>query len=748
MNSSASSSNGQIENEPFLLDSENTVSESQASQGRGCSVEKTRIAGEWEAEARCLADWAFARLVMRRDVYGLALKDGKRITGHAPVSVELLTRHFRGEISIGFHPINPEHECKWMAFDVDAHDTAADVGINWQCVEVIASALKEFRLEPLICDSDGKGGYHVFCFLKKPIGASVAKWLGTSILARLQQNGLPKVEFFPKQDKITVSAPFGNWLRAPGKHHKRDHWTRLRKWDGDWLQGTKAIRLLVAQAGDDPSPLLQSHDQHCRSFASETATTRPRLARSGNERPDEARVRAALDYVRNSDVHYDVWLGVGMSLNDWDSVQGLPLWLEWSAQSRKHNESICRAKWNSFAPGGGLTIASIFDEAIGNGWDPKKQGHVAPSLGKSERGNLNGSRLLPCPRKVKLISFQDIKEEKVEWLWYPRLPLGMVTIFAGAPKVGKTFVTLGIAASVSRGAPLPLDGPRSPCSVIILSAEDDPARTLKPRLRAAGANMSRIHFLKSVILNDGSEALPSLLSDMEAIEVAAKDLEELKLIIIDPVTAFMDGMDDNANTKVRSVLFPLSEMAKRINAAMVLVTHVNKSSTKDAQQKVIGSIAYTAAARMNFLFTKHKDDPTKQRRLMLDNGCNLAAETPTLGYRIGDSGEGPAIQWEQDTLSITAEEALVENIPEEDHADKDEQQDCKTWLKEALRTGPQAARRVIDKAKDVGFPEKTVRRAKKALCVISDRSGFTKKASWKWRLPPEDKPFEDGQIPR
>jgi putative DNA primase/helicase len=87
----------------------------------------------------------------------------------------------------------------------------------------------------------------------------------------------------------------------------------------------------------------------------------------------------------------------------------------------------------------------------------------------------------------------------------------MLTLFAGDPKLGKSYVALALAAAVSRGSPLPDSGPLDrPASVIVMSAEDDPARTIVPRLTAAGADRARIHLFDTVLLDEGREALPSL----------------------------------------------------------------------------------------------------------------------------------------------------------------------------------------------------------------------------------------------
>ena len=192
-----------------------------------------------------------------------------------------------------------------------------------------------------------------------------------------------------------------------------------------------------------------------------------------------------------------------------------------------------------------------------------------------------------------------------------------------------------------------------------MSAEDDPSRTIIPRLKAAGADLSRVHILESVVLEGGREALPSLRADMAHVAAAADRLGDCRLIVIDPVSAYLGGVDDHRNAEVRGILSPLKAMAERLNAAVVLLSHLSKGGSANPQQRVIGSIAYVGACRANFLFVKDREDPTGRRVLMLDNGGNLGRPAPTLAYNIDDRGEGPRVEWLDDPVPITAEEALA-----------------------------------------------------------------------------------------
>jgi len=160
----------------------------------------------------------------------------------------------------------------------------------------------------------------------------------------------------------------------------------------------------------------------------------------------------------------------------------------------------------------------------------------------------------------------------------------MITMFAGDPKLGKSYVTLAMAAALSRGLPLPMgELPDRPGSTILMSAEDNPARTIVPRLTAAGADLAKVHLLESVILANGAETLPSLRADIDVITAVAAQLGDCRLIVIDPVSAYLKGVDDNRNAVLRGVLTPLYRLAERLGAAVVLVSHLRKGGLGQRQ---------------------------------------------------------------------------------------------------------------------------------------------------------------------
>ncbi len=308
-------------------------------------------------------------------------------------------------------------------------------------------------------------------------------------------------------------------------------------------------------------------------------------------------------------------------------------------------------------------------------------------------------------RGVRMKCVVEFEARDVEWLWADRVPLGMLTMFAGDPKLGKSFVTLAMAAALSRGLALPQsDLPSRPGSTILMSAEDDPTRTIAPRLAAAGADSSKIHVIESVIVANGSETLPCLRVDVDAISAAAGRLGDCRMIVIDPVTAYLKGVDDNRNAALRGVLAPLKNLAERLGAAVVLVSHLTKGGSANGKHRVSGSIAYVGACRVKFLFVPDPRDPACRRVLMLDNGGNVAPLAPTLAYTIdAQSGRGPQVVWSDEPVAITVKEALRPGVEMPARDDEHELGDCAEWLRETLAGGRVPAAELRHACQEAGF---------------------------------------------
>jgi hypothetical protein len=330
----------------------------------------------------------------------------------------------------------------------------------------------------------------------------------------------------------------------------------------------------------------------------------------------------------------------------------------------------------------------------------------------------------------------QIEPREVEWLWADRVPLGMITMFAGDPKLGKSLVTLAMAAAVSRGQALPQsDAPCAPGSTILMSAEDDATRTIVPRLMAAGADRSKIHVLHSVIQSDGNERLPNLRADIAAITAAAESLRDCRLIVIDPISAYLGGGDDNRNAMVRGVLSPLKILAERLQAAVVLVSHLTKGTSASDKYRVAGSIAYVGASRANFLFVADPTDPAGRRVLMLDNGGNVSPLASPLAYTIEDDGKpGPRLRWSDQPVALLVDNSARASGGTRTGDEAPALDRCDQWLKDALASGRVPAAELQRAGEAAGFSRSKIQRARSRVGAETLREGFGPGAKVYWQL--------------
>jgi putative DNA primase/helicase len=351
----------------------------------------------------------------------------------------------------------------------------------------------------------------------------------------------------------------------------------------------------------------------------------------------------------------------------------------------------------------------------------------------------------------------------VDWLWPGRIPLGMLTLFSGDPKLGKSLVALSVIAAVSRGGPLPGGGDGSATatrgSTILLSAEDDPARTIVPRLLAAGADLDQVHILSTIFQPEfrgfsgrptvyipAAERMPTASAeDLRAIERRAAALGNCRLIVFDPVSAYLGGREAD----IRRALGPLRDMAERLGAAVVLITHHSKrgASGTNGKYRVRGSIDYVGVCRANFLFLADPDDPGGRRRLMLDNGGNLAPGQPGLAFVVNDEGGAARVDWLPETIDLDADAALARAVkvgPSGTTGRAGRRHACQDWLRGFLAAGPRSARECEQAAMDAGFNRGLLERARVALAIRSVRTGFGQGSSCHLSRPETDGGPPDG----
>lgn len=248
-------------------------------------------------------------------------------------------------------------------------------------------------------------------------------------------------------------------------------------------------------------------------------------------------------------------------------------------------------------------------------------------------------------------TFTDIKPEKINWLWKNHIAIGKLTIFAGDPGLGKSQGTLDMAARLSRGKKFPDNSLGTLGDTIILSSEDDPADTIRPRLDALDADVSRIHILEGERTPDGKISgmtLEKITTFLSALNQIRQQGHEVKLLIIDPLNGFMGDGDSNSNEDTRKAADAICSLAEREGFAIIGIMHLNKGKGPP-MTRILGSMAWVAKARAAYIYTKDKET---DRRLFLPLKNNLGSDVGGLQYSIQvrslyDGGiEAPYISWE------------------------------------------------------------------------------------------------------
>jgi DNA polymerase-1 len=336
-----------------------------------------------------------------------------------------------------------------------------------------------------------------------------------------------------------------------------------------------------------------------------------------------------------------------------------------------------------------------------------------------------------------VLRLADVAVLPVEWEWERYIPRGCITLVDGDPDRGKSFVALDLAARRTRGwKPPPGGGPgdRAPGNVLIMNAEDDLARTIKPRLLAMGADMTRVFALPD--LPDGEHRRPPVLpDDLVLIERLVMQFK-VELLIIDPLMAFIsDKVDSHKDSDIRRTLHRVKLLAERTQAAVLVIRHLNKLvSVSEPLYRGGGSIGIIGAARSALLVGKHPDEP--RIRVLCRAKSNLSVEPPSLAYTIEPHEDSARVAWLGET-DFTAEDLLA-RPPARRGAKGEEREDASSFLKEQLGNGPREQEEIKAAAQAQSIAERTLFRAKKELKVRSFKVGF-QDAKWYWALPNDDR---------
>ena len=332
-----------------------------------------------------------------------------------------------------------------------------------------------------------------------------------------------------------------------------------------------------------------------------------------------------------------------------------------------------------------------------------------------------------------MINMESVKVEQIEWLLYPFIPFGKVTIIQGDPGEGKTTMVLQIIAKLTRGEPILLnkksqkeaqqdseenlkqemlsqDNPIQPVNVIYQTAEDGLGDTIKPRLLAAGADCSRV-----LVIDDREQPLTMLDVRLEEAIMQTK----ARMVVLDPIQGFFGtDVDMHRANEIRPLMKRVAVLAEKYHCAIILIGHMNKNSNGKSSYRGLGSIDFQAAARSVLIVGSLKDEP--ETRVMCHVKSSLAPEGKSVAFRL-DKETG--FQWIGE-YDISADDLLSGD------ARGQKSRIAKEFLLDILADGGMAQKKIEEEACKQGIKKKTLRNAKQELEIDSVKRGN----QWFWIL--------------
>lgn len=300
-----------------------------------------------------------------------------------------------------------------------------------------------------------------------------------------------------------------------------------------------------------------------------------------------------------------------------------------------------------------------------------------------------------------------LDDREVTFLWRPYIPAGAVTLLFGYGGLGKSYITCALAADITTGRPLPgHERGMPPQKVLMISAEDDPAVIIKPRLRALGADLTKI------AISDDLMALKNL-TGTEIADVIKQFAATM--VFLDPLVSFIgEKIDFHKANETRGAMAPLSEAARLSGTAIVVVHHSRKDGSARSANRALGSADIINGVRSGIMVDQAKDGSTFLEHVK----HNWSKKGPTLSYRVQNDTTGEAFTWGQ--------------FGQPDVSTKPRTFDkARDIIAEALSEGPQPMKDVIALGQQYGVSERTMLRAKDDVAE-SYRPGGT--GAWLWRL--------------
>lgn len=328
--------------------------------------------------------------------------------------------------------------------------------------------------------------------------------------------------------------------------------------------------------------------------------------------------------------------------------------------------------------------------------------------------------------ELETVQLSTVEPQAVRWLWEGWLARGRLGLLIGHPGEGKSWCSLALAAALTRGAPMPgHTGGGEPADVLLASAEDDLADTIRPRFDALDGDPARLEAITGVDAPEGERGFV-IPRDLELLD-AALYRRAFALLVVDPLAAYLpQDLDGNRDGAVRSALAPLHRLGSRHDVAVLAILHLTKGSRESPLLRAQGSVGFTASARTVLALGRDPGaaDGSPERHLLCVKS-NLAQEPHGLRVTL----DGGRFAWVGES-QLTKDQLMAPRVSAEDQSALTEAMEL---LRAELADGPRPAREALRSAAAAGISERTAQRARQALGVVPRKVGLT--GGWEWSLP-------------
>jgi hypothetical protein len=337
----------------------------------------------------------------------------------------------------------------------------------------------------------------------------------------------------------------------------------------------------------------------------------------------------------------------------------------------------------------------------------------------------------PDKPKLVTISLADVEAKELQWLWPNRLPAGMLSLLVGNPGVGKSFLTMFMCSQITTGRDWPdAENTIPPGSVLIFSDEESLEYAIKPRLVAHDADCSKIFAVEHIERPDGLSDSFGIKEHIQLLNEYLDQLEDCRLIIFDPITAYLGAVKANDNAEVRGALLGLQRLAQERNITVLGINHFSKKAELDTIHRVLGSMGFVAASRAVWGVVLEKPEDESQphpARLLSPIKSNYSIDPTTLRYEIID---GKVVFTEGHSR------ANIDSIMHKVKKTNPNIEAAKTFLRQELTgTAFGYSKDILEKAKEMGISKNLIYKAKNEMGVFDWREGFGYQT--KWSLEPQ-----------